>query len=47
MLGFSGIAQRFFGSSNERKLGGYFKRVEEINALEDQFKAKSDADSGP
>ena len=42
MLGLSGIAQRFFGSSNERKLRGYFKRVEEINALEDQFKAKSD-----
>jgi preprotein translocase subunit SecA len=44
MLGLSGIAQRFFGSSNERKLRGYFKRVEEINALEDQFKAKSDAE---
>src|SRR6202522_1888304 len=44
MLGLSGIAQRFFGSSNERKLRGFFKRVEEINALEDQFKAKSDAE---
>jgi preprotein translocase subunit SecA len=44
MLGLSGIAQRFFGSSNERKLRGYFKRVEEINALEEQFKAKSDAE---
>ena len=42
MLGLSGIAQRFFGSSNERKLRGYFRTVEEINALEDQFKAKSD-----
>jgi preprotein translocase subunit SecA len=44
MLGLNGIAQRFFGSSNDRKLKGYFKRVEEINALEDQFKAKSDAE---
>jgi len=44
MLGLSGIAQRFFGSSNERKLRAYFKRVDEINALEDQFKAKSDAE---
>ena len=42
MLGLSGIAQQFFGSSNERKLRGFFKRVEEINALEDQFKTKSD-----
>src|ERR1700678_1009184 len=44
MLGLNGIAQRFFGSSNDRKLRGYFKRVEEINALEDRFKAKSDAE---
>ena len=34
MLGFSGIAQRFFGSSNERKLRPCKKRVPEINALE-------------
>ncbi|HUO93464.1 MAG TPA: preprotein translocase subunit SecA [Rhizomicrobium sp.] len=44
MLGLSGIAQRFFGSSNDRKLRPYFKRVEDINALEDQFKARSDAE---
>jgi len=44
MLGFSGIAQRFFGSSNDRKLRPYFKRVEDINALEEQFKAKSDTE---
>ncbi len=42
MLGLSGIAQRFFGSSNDRKLRPYFKRVADINALEDQFQAKSD-----
>ncbi|HWU26172.1 MAG TPA: preprotein translocase subunit SecA, partial [Rhizomicrobium sp.] len=42
MLGLSGIAQRFFGSSNDRKLRAHTKRVEEINALEDRFKAKSD-----
>jgi preprotein translocase subunit SecA len=42
MLDFSGIAQRFFGSSNERRLRPMWKRVQEINLLEDQFKAKSD-----
>ncbi len=42
MLGFSSIAQRFFGSANERKLRGLWKRVEEINALEDRFVAMSD-----
>jgi preprotein translocase subunit SecA len=36
------FAQRFFGSANERKLRPMFKRVEAINALEPQFKAKSD-----
>ncbi|HSZ73413.1 MAG TPA: DEAD/DEAH box helicase, partial [Rhizomicrobium sp.] len=36
------FAQRFFGSANERKLRPMFKRVEEVNALEPQFKAKSD-----
>ncbi len=44
MLGFSGIAQRFFGSSNERRLRPMWKRVPEINALEEKFKAKSDED---
>ncbi len=42
MLGLSTIAQRFFGSANERKLRGAWATVAEINALEDQFKAKSD-----
>ena len=42
MLGFSAIAQRFFGSVNERKLRPMFKRVEEINALEPRFEAMTD-----
>ena len=42
MLGFSAIAQRFFGSSNERKIRPLMNRVGEINALEDRFKAMSD-----
>ncbi|MGB8365320.1 MAG: preprotein translocase subunit SecA [Rhizomicrobium sp.] len=42
MLDFSGIAQRFFGSSNERKLRPYWKRVAEINGLEPTFASKSD-----
>src|ERR1700689_4022153 len=44
MLDFSGIAQRFFGSSNERRLRPMWKQVQKINALEEQFKAKSDAE---
>ncbi|MBV9570078.1 MAG: preprotein translocase subunit SecA [Alphaproteobacteria bacterium] len=42
MLGFSAIAQRFFGSVNDRKLRPLFKRVEEINALEPRFLVMSD-----
>jgi len=42
MLGFSTIAQRFFGSSNERKLRPMQGRVAEINALEPRFQAKTD-----
>jgi preprotein translocase subunit SecA len=42
MLGFSAIAQRFFGSSNDRKIRPLMNRVPEINALEDRFKAMSD-----
>src|SRR5215469_14330513 len=38
------IAQRFFGSSNDRKVRAYSRRVDEINALEDHFKSKSDAE---
>ncbi|MEJ0025601.1 MAG: preprotein translocase subunit SecA [Rhizomicrobium sp.] len=42
MLGFSDIAQRLFGSSNERKIRPYKARVAEINALEPKFAALSD-----
>ena len=42
MLGFSGIAQRLFGSSNERKIRPYKARVAEINALESQYAGLSD-----
>jgi preprotein translocase subunit SecA len=42
MLGFSAIAQRFFGSSNDRKLRPMQGRVAAINALEPRFQAKSD-----
>jgi len=41
MLALNGIAQRFFGSSNERKLRPLTRRVESINALEREFEAKS------
>ncbi|HTK79154.1 MAG TPA: preprotein translocase subunit SecA [Rhizomicrobium sp.] len=42
MLGFTAIAQRFFGSVNERKLRPMFKRVEEINTLEPKYEGMSD-----
>jgi len=41
MLGLSTIAQRFFGSANDRKIKPMYKIVSEINALEDSFKSKS------
>ncbi|MDE2492298.1 MAG: preprotein translocase subunit SecA, partial [Alphaproteobacteria bacterium] len=44
MQGFGAIAQRFFGSSNERKLKGFWSKVAEINAIEDSFIAKSDSE---
>ncbi|MEJ1969831.1 MAG: preprotein translocase subunit SecA [Rhizomicrobium sp.] len=44
MLGFSGIAQRLFGSSNERKIRQFRARVAEINALEPRFAAMSDGE---
>ena len=43
MLGLSSLAQRLFGSVNDRKLRHYFARVEKINALEPQFNALDDA----
>ncbi|HWA92258.1 MAG TPA: preprotein translocase subunit SecA [Rhizomicrobium sp.] len=42
MLGLSAIAQRFFGSSNDRKLRPMQARVAEINALEDHYVKKTD-----
>ncbi|MBU6444878.1 MAG: preprotein translocase subunit SecA [Alphaproteobacteria bacterium] len=42
MLGISSIAQRLFGSANDRKLRPLWKTVEEINALEAGIAAKSD-----
>ena len=44
MLGLSAIAQRVFGSANDRKLKPMWATVAEINALEDSFKAKSDGE---
>ncbi len=42
MLGLRTIASKIFGSSNERKLRGYRRRVEKINALEPEFEKLSD-----
>ncbi|HXC56073.1 MAG TPA: preprotein translocase subunit SecA, partial [Rhizomicrobium sp.] len=42
MLGFSGIAQRLFGSSNDRKIKQFRSRVAEINALEPQYVKMTD-----
>jgi len=39
---FQALAQRFFGSSNERKLRPHFRKIEEINALEPRFQAMTD-----
>ncbi|HEY0281849.1 MAG TPA: DEAD/DEAH box helicase, partial [Rhizomicrobium sp.] len=36
------LAQRFFGSANERKIKRFWSKVAEINALEPVFVAKSD-----
>ncbi|HUO89623.1 MAG TPA: preprotein translocase subunit SecA [Rhizomicrobium sp.] len=42
MLGFSGIAQRLFGSSNDRKIKQFRGRVAEINELEPKYAAFTD-----
>ncbi len=42
MLGISSIAQRLFGSANDRKLRPMWKLVEQVNALEAEIAAKSD-----
>ncbi|MCY6383666.1 preprotein translocase subunit SecA [Hoeflea prorocentri] len=42
MVRFGGIAQKIFGSSNERRIRSYRPRVEAINALENELQALSD-----
>jgi len=42
MLGLSKIGQRLFGSSNDREVRPYMKRVAAINALEDQIEPLTD-----
>jgi preprotein translocase subunit SecA len=44
MLGLRKIAAKVFGTTNDRKLVGFQKRVPEINAMEGQYAAMSDAD---
>ncbi|HTO28634.1 MAG TPA: DEAD/DEAH box helicase, partial [Devosia sp.] len=39
---FQALAKRFFGSSNERKLKQFYRRIDEINALESRFLPMSD-----
>jgi preprotein translocase subunit SecA len=39
-----GLAKKIFGSSNDRKVKGYLARAQQINALEPQFEALSDAE---
>ena len=42
MLGIGTIAKKVFGTPNDRKIKATRPLVEEINALEDEFKALSD-----
>lgn len=42
MVSFSAIAQKIFGSSNERRIRGYKPRVDAINAMEAEIAALSD-----
>ena len=42
MVDIAALASKIFGSSNERKLKTYIGRVEQINALEEDFAALSD-----
>ncbi|MGE0699176.1 MAG: preprotein translocase subunit SecA, partial [Hyphomicrobiaceae bacterium] len=44
MLSIGAIAQKIFGSSNERRLKSYRRQVDEINALEDEVQRLSDDD---
>ncbi len=42
-MAFMGLAKKIFGSSNDRRLKPYWKRVEAINAQEEEIAALSDA----
>jgi preprotein translocase subunit SecA len=42
MVSFGGIARKFFGSANERRVRAYRSRIEAIGALEEKTKALSD-----
>ena len=44
MVSLGGLARKLFGSSNERRVKSYRPRVDQINALEPQMKALSDAE---
>jgi preprotein translocase subunit SecA len=44
MVGLGSLARKIFGSSNDRRIKGYAPRVTEINALEPELSALSDAD---
>ncbi|MFN7236485.1 MAG: preprotein translocase subunit SecA, partial [Brevundimonas sp.] len=39
-----GLAKKFFGSSNDRKVGQFMARVQRINVLEPKFAALSDGE---
>jgi len=42
MVGFGALAKRLFGSANERRIRGYYPRIEAIDALEKEVEALSD-----
>ncbi|MBP2550145.1 preprotein translocase subunit SecA [Neorhizobium galegae] len=42
MVSFGGIARKFFGSANDRRVRAYRSRIEAIGALEEKTKALSD-----
>ncbi len=43
MVSFAGLARKFFGSDNDRRIKKYYPRVEAINAMEEEFAALTDA----
>ncbi len=44
MLGLNALTRKIFGTTNDRKLKAYYKRVPAINALEPEYERLSDAD---